>query len=82
EEELPDSWAESIALIHAQQGRLDEAFKWLEHGFELHRARYILVHDPLFDPLRDDPRWKRFLKKAGVSPEQLAAIDFEVKRPD
>jgi Tfp pilus assembly protein PilF len=82
EEELPDSWAESIALIHAQQGRLDEAFKWLEHGFELHRARYILVHDPLFDPLRDDPRWKRFLKKAGVSPEQLAAIDFEVKLPD
>ena len=82
EEELPDSWAESIALIHAQQGRPDEAFRWLEHGFELHRTRFLLVSDPSFDPLRDDPRWNLFLEKAGLAPEQLEAINFEVKLPD
>jgi len=82
EEGLLDEWEASIALIHAQQGRPDEAFKWLEHSYELYGARSIVINDPSYDPIRNDPRWKLVLEKTGNSPEQLAAIDFEVRLPN
>jgi hypothetical protein len=37
--------------------------------------------EPLFTRIHDDPRWSPFLEDIGRSPEQLAAIKFEVKLP-
>jgi hypothetical protein len=37
--------------------------------------------DILFANIHDDPRWLPFLKSIGKSPEQLAAIEFEVRLP-
>jgi hypothetical protein len=38
-------------------------------------------NEPLLDNLHGDPRWLPFLQKIGKTPEQLAAIKFEVKLP-
>ena len=34
-----------------------------------------------FANIHDDPRWLPFLESIGKSPEQLAAIEFEVRLP-
>ena len=38
----------------------------------------MIAADPMFANLKDDPRWLPFLRKQGKSPEQLAAIRFDV----
>ena len=35
----------------------------------------------MFSNIHTDPRWLPFLRDLGVSPEQLAAIKFDVKLP-
>ena len=40
-----------------------------------------IVLQPEFAKLRDDPRWLLFLHKLGKSPEQLAAIKFDLLFP-
>ncbi|MCH7807241.1 MAG: hypothetical protein IH995_08925 [Proteobacteria bacterium] len=35
-----------------------------------------IVNQPQFANIHDDPRWLPFLKGIGMSPEQLAAIEF------
>jgi hypothetical protein len=37
--------------------------------------------ESLFANIHDDPRWLPFLESIGKSPEQLAAIEFEVRLP-
>jgi hypothetical protein len=37
--------------------------------------------DRLFANLHQDPRWLPFLRRLGKAPEQLAAIEFDVKLP-
>lgn len=51
-------WVAVIALQYAAIGDLDEAFRWLEKAYEDKESwiGYLLV-EPLFDPLRDDPRF-------------------------
>ena len=41
-----------------------------------------IATEPLFANIHRDPRWLPFLESIGRSPEQLAAIEFEVKLPD
>ena len=54
----------SIALVHANLGHPDEAFAWLEKAFE-QRSAYLrlLKVDPVFDPLRSDPRFQDLLTR-------------------
>ena len=40
-----------------------------------------IATDSVFDSVRDDPRWLPFLRKIGKAPEQLDAIEFDVKVP-
>jgi TolB-like protein/Tfp pilus assembly protein PilF len=83
EEQYGDSWTYVIATVHADQGRHDVAFEWLERAYriggrsELSGAQW----DPFLDPLHDDPRWQPLLEKTGISSEQLAAVDFEYELP-
>ncbi len=75
--------AYNIAYVLAYRGETDRAFEWLEKA-----ARYRdpglaeIAVEPLFANLRSDPRWLPFLRKLGMAPEQLAAIEFVVKVPD
>lgn len=73
-----DIWPGEVAQVYAYRGELDAAFQWLDRLTEMqdqaHWGEQRL--DPLFDPLRDDPRWQPFLAKMGVSDEQLSVIEF------
>jgi predicted Zn-dependent protease len=57
---------ESLAVVYARMGEKDEAFKWLERGYQEHdQWMCVLKVDPSLDPLRPDPRFKELLKKVG-----------------
>jgi tetratricopeptide (TPR) repeat protein len=54
-------------------GNKEEAFAWLERATEERSniTQFLKVH-PFFDLLRDDPRFAEFLRRANLSPKQLA----------
>ena len=56
-----------IALIYAELGDNDIAFKWLEKAYEA-RAESLssLKVDPKMDRLRSDPRFTILLQKVGL----------------
>jgi hypothetical protein len=69
----------NIAYIYAYRGDADRTFAWLEKAIEyddtgFHEAGRL----PLFEPVRADPRWRRLMERVGRTPEQLAAIRFDV----
>jgi len=82
-EQHEQGWAYNIAYILAYRGEADRAFEWLEKAVEYNDGglSYIL-DEPLFTNIHDDPRWLPFLESIDKSPEQLAAIKFEVTLPD
>jgi serine/threonine protein kinase/Tfp pilus assembly protein PilF len=55
-----------IAAVYAGLGEKDKAFEWLESEFQikgdLTRIRWELV----FEPLRDDPRYKDLIRRMGL----------------
>jgi tetratricopeptide (TPR) repeat protein len=60
--------AGNIAMIYAALGRREEAFHWLEMAFEDHSEWLIFLGvDPGLDPLRSDPRFAAFLRRAHLT---------------
>ncbi len=74
--------AYNIAYVVAYRGEIDRAFEWLDKAvtYEDPGLSEIFIR-PEFEVLSDDPRWLPFLERIGKSPEQLAAIEFEVTLP-
>ena len=73
----------AAASVYARRGDNDQAFEWLEKAVTYRDAWLVwLSAEPLFAGIHDDPRWLPFLRKHGMAPEQLAAIEFDVKLPD
>jgi hypothetical protein len=67
----------------AYRGEPDRAFEWLDKAVQYKDVGLVLItNEHLFFNLHDDPRWLPFLERIGRSPEQLAAIQFEVTLPD
>ncbi len=59
-----------VALLYAGLGDKDEAFAWLDQAFEERSAYLMEIHvDPMFDPLRADPRFAEFVRRVGLPPE-------------
>jgi serine/threonine protein kinase/Tfp pilus assembly protein PilF len=56
-----------IALVYMGLGEKDQAFQWLDKAYEVHsnQVEYLLV-DPLYDPIRSDPRFATLVKKIGL----------------
>jgi serine/threonine-protein kinase len=57
---------ESLALIYAWTGEFDEAFRLLDHLLVIPNFNLtvpILKLDPLWDPLRQDPRFQALIEK-------------------
>jgi len=71
-----------IALVLAFRGEADRAFEWLDKAVEHNDLGlpWIAVEKEAAN-IHDDPRWLPFLESIGKSPEQLAAIEFEVALP-
>lgn len=66
---LPEQYVASGAIgnAYAALGRRDEALSWLERSFE-ERANNIayLAVEPVYDPLRSEPRFHALLRQAGL----------------
>ena len=74
--------AYNVAQVYAMRGDMDHAFLWLDTAVKNHDGGLsTVVFDPLVARLRGDPRWMTVLKKIGKTPEQLAAIKFNVSLP-
>jgi len=75
--------AYNVAYILAYRGEADEAFEWLEKSaMNMDPGLSEMFFQPLFANLYDDPRWALFLESVGKSPEQIAALEFEVMLPE
>lgn len=57
-----------IALVYVGLGEADHAFQWLEQAYK-DRSGYLfeLKVDPMFDPLRSDPRFQDLLRRIRLS---------------
>lgn len=54
------------ATIYVGLGEKEEAFRWLEKGYETRENCMIYMKtDPAFDPLRADPRFSDLLRRVG-----------------
>jgi len=55
-----------IARIYVALGEIDEAFEWFKKGVE-ERSYWnvFLKMDPVYDPIRDDPRFHELLEDVG-----------------
>ena len=63
---LGEAAAYQYAEINAQLGDHDEAFRWLGVAQKIKDPGLsIVVIDPLMDPLRDDPRYKKLTHELG-----------------
>ncbi len=83
-EKYEEGSAYNIAYVLAFRGEADRAFEWLDKAVEYNDPGLvdIFASDILFANLHDDPRWLPFLESIGRSPEQLAAIEFNVTLPE
>lgn len=81
--EYGEDAALNIVGVLARRGEIDRAFDWLETALENHDTglKYLAVYTKA-RALHGDPRWHEFLTRTGMSPEQLNAIEFDLKPPD
>ena len=72
-----------VAQVYAWTGEIDAAFEWLERAFGPDMGYFFhTIHNPIWQNLRSDPRWKEMRKRAGFSEKRLAAIEFKVVLPE
>jgi TolB-like protein/Tfp pilus assembly protein PilF len=58
----------AIALAYVGIDNKDEAFAWLQKAYSEHsNAITTLKVDPIYDPLRSDPRFQELLRRVGVA---------------
>ena len=56
-----------MAAIYSGLDNKDQAFRWLEKAYDERNLFLRFINtDPVWDPLRDDPRFKELLKKMGL----------------
>lgn len=77
---LIDDWGEreprAVARAYAWAGETDKAFEWLDRGIDGYFD--VLVANPFFHKLQDDPRWADLLAEEGLGPQDRANIDFAI----
>lgn len=57
----------SFILAHCELGEREQAFRWLERGFEERINFMIFVNNmETLDPLRGDPRFRELVKRIGL----------------
>lgn len=77
-EQYGDRAAGNLAQVYADRGEVEVAFEWLETEYRHNGSGGFLEiqWEPVFDSLRDDPRWLALLERAGYGETQTAILDF------
>jgi len=58
-----------VALSYAALGDADSTFAWLERGYEGRDAYMTFLKvEPLYDTVRNDPRFARLVRRVGLEP--------------
>jgi tetratricopeptide (TPR) repeat protein len=56
-----------VAIVHIGLGENDEAFGWLEKAYRERSADCIALKvEPMYDPLRSDPRFQDLMRRIGL----------------
>lgn len=64
-----------VASIYAYRGDADNAFEWLERGYEDGDDDLVEIRQyTAFKPIENDPRWELMLEKIGISDADAARI--------
>jgi TolB-like protein/Flp pilus assembly protein TadD len=59
----------AIALAYVGMDNKDQAFAWLQKAYSEHsNVLTALKVDPIYDPLRSDPRFQELLRHVGLAP--------------
>ncbi|HYX29934.1 MAG TPA: hypothetical protein VE863_15440, partial [Pyrinomonadaceae bacterium] len=58
--------AQYIGGIYVLLGDKEQAFAWLERGLDANAIFFFIKDDPLWDPVRNDPRFAAALKRMGL----------------
>jgi hypothetical protein len=85
--ELIENYADSIPFFIVMaitlRGEIDLAFEYLDKSIDVNSPGLSgALTNPALTTLHADPRWPAFLDKAGMSPEILDAIEFDVSLPE
>jgi tetratricopeptide (TPR) repeat protein len=65
--------AYDIAMVYLGLGEKEQAYRWLEQGFEERSAWMVYLNlDPRLDGLRADPRFQELVHRVGLPPIRLA----------
>jgi TolB-like protein len=85
--ELIENYADSIpffiVMATTLRGEITLAFEYLDKSIEVNSpGLWGALTNPALTTLHADPRWPAFLDKAGMSPEILDAIVFDVSLPE
>ncbi len=57
-----------LAMIHIGLGEANEAFDWLSKAIEDRSAGLVYLKvDPVFDPVRSDPRFADLVQRVGIA---------------
>src|SRR5713226_3053721 len=55
-----------IAVIYARLGDKESALTWLEKAYRERTGLFFVEVEPVFDPMRSDPRFRDLLHRAGL----------------
>jgi hypothetical protein len=67
EENHANDGATGIALICANRGEVDQAFKWLDRAYRQHQAALGQIKvNPLLKNIQSDPRFNALLRNLGL----------------
>jgi hypothetical protein len=56
-----------VAQVYIGLGEYDRAIEWLTTAFNEGNPLFTLRVAPVFDPLRNDPRFQKLLRAAGLN---------------
>lgn len=59
-------------MVYAHRSDTDKAFEWLERAYQQRDSGLPGIKDDRFlEKLHGDPRWQLFLRKMGMTDDQL-----------
>jgi hypothetical protein len=65
-----------IALVHSALGDKDQAFVWLDEACDTYDSWLFQLQDPLWDPLRDDSRFKDLIRRLNLPVQVLTSAEI------